>query len=136
MKKRAPSSKANPQLPVSKQTAGGVAGAVIGGVVAGPVGAVAGAIAGTMMGNRAAQGKSLVSSGTKSTAQSAVAAVKEKVAGLKRSKSGATGRGRASARKAAPGPKTTTRRKPASGKKSAPAAAGKARAKKAGSKRR
>ena len=48
-------------LPVSKQTAGGVAGAVVGSAIAGPVGAVVGAVAGTVMGTRAAKGKSLVS---------------------------------------------------------------------------
>src|SRR5688572_5089153 len=90
MKKRAPSGNSNSQLPVSKQTAGGVAGAVIGAAVAGPVGTVAGAIAGTMMGNRSAKGKTLVSSGTKSTAKSAVAAVKAKVVGLKGSKTRAS----------------------------------------------
>ena len=49
-------------VPVTKQTAGGVTGAVVGGVIAGPVGAVIGGVAGAMMGNRAAEGKSLVSS--------------------------------------------------------------------------
>ena len=66
-------------LPVSKQTAGGVAGAILGGVVGGPIGAVAGAIAGTVMGNRAAKGQSLVSSSTVQKAKDAVKAVKDKL---------------------------------------------------------
>ena len=83
MKKKS-SPPANTNLPVSKQTAGGVAGAIIGGVIGGPVGAVAGAIAGTMMGNRAAEGKTLVSSGTVNNAKSAVDAVKAKLPSLKK----------------------------------------------------
>ena len=51
-------SKVEQNVPVSKQTAGGVTGAVIGGVIADPVGAVIGGVAGAMMGNRAAEGKS------------------------------------------------------------------------------
>ena len=66
-------------LPVSKQTAGGVTGAILGGVIGGPVGAVAGAIAGTMMGNRAAEGKTLVSSSALKKAKDAVKAVKKKL---------------------------------------------------------
>ena len=81
-KKTSPAS--NPNLPVSKQTAGGVAGAIVGGVIAGPVGAVAGAIAGTMMGNRAAKGKTLVSSETMKNAKTAVKAVKAKLPSMKR----------------------------------------------------
>jgi uncharacterized protein YcfJ len=65
----------NPEenLPISKQTAGGVAGAVVGSAVAGPVGAVVGAVAGTIMGNRAARGKSLVSTRTVKSVKGAAA---------------------------------------------------------------
>ncbi len=79
MKKKHSSPAPSSNLPVSKQTAGGIAGAIVGGVIAGPVGAVAGAIAGTMMGNRAAEGKTLVSSGTLATAKSAAKAVKDRL---------------------------------------------------------
>ena len=79
MKKKSSSPSVSSNLPVSKQTAGGVAGAIVGGVIAGPVGAVAGAIAGTIMGNRAAHGKTLVSSGTTKAAANAVRAVKDKL---------------------------------------------------------
>ena len=44
-------------LPVTKQTAGGVTGAVLGGMVGGPVGAVVGGVAGAMVGEAAAEGK-------------------------------------------------------------------------------
>ena len=75
--------KSNPtpeeNLPISKQTAGGVAGAVVGSAVAGPVGAIVGAVAGTMMGNRAAKGKSLVSTQTVQSVKGAAAALKAKV---------------------------------------------------------
>src|SRR3954453_19379298 len=91
MKKKGSSPHPSSNLPVSKQTAGGVAGAIVGSVVAGPVGAVAGAIAGTMMGNRAAKGKTLISSGTMSTARTAAKAVKSKLPSLKgRAKSGSS----------------------------------------------
>ena len=83
MKSRKSSQTPQSNLPVSKQTAGGVAGAVIGSAVGGPVGAVVGGIAGTMMGNRAAKGKSLVSSATVKTGKDAVAAVRRKVPSLK-----------------------------------------------------
>ena len=73
-------------MPVSKQTAGGVAGAVVGSVLAGPVGAVVGGIAGTMMGNRAAKGKTLVSSGTMKGAKNVVKAVEKKLPSLKTSR--------------------------------------------------
>lgn len=66
-------------LPVSKQTAGGVAGAIVGGVIAGPIGAVAGAIAGTLMGNRAAEGKSLVSASSVKKVKDAVKVVQQKL---------------------------------------------------------
>src|SRR5687768_5343941 len=79
MKKKNSTQRGEMNLPVSKQTAGGVAGAIIGGVIGGPVGAVAGAIAGTMMGNRAAEGKTLVSPTTVKTAREAVQAVKQKL---------------------------------------------------------
>lgn len=45
------------ELPVSKQTAGGVTGAVLGGMVAGPVGAIVGGVAGAMVGEASAKGK-------------------------------------------------------------------------------
>jgi uncharacterized protein YcfJ len=85
MKKKSSAQHPSSNLPVSKQTAGGVAGASVGGVIAGPVGAVAGAIAGTMMGNRAAKGKTLVSSGTVKTAAKAVKTVKDKLPTTKKS---------------------------------------------------
>ena len=44
-------------IPVTKQTAGGVTGAVLGGMVGGPVGAVVGGVAGAMVGEAAAEGK-------------------------------------------------------------------------------
>jgi hypothetical protein len=44
-------------LPVSKQTAGGITGAVLGGIVAGPVGAIAGGVAGAIVGDSSAKGK-------------------------------------------------------------------------------
>lgn len=87
MKKKSSSPAPTSNLPVSKQTAGGVAGAIIGGVIAGPVGAVAGAIAGTMMGNRAAKGKTLVSSETVKTASNAVEAIKKKLPSAKKNSS-------------------------------------------------
>ena len=68
--------KVEQNVPVSKQTAGGVTGAVIGGVIAGPVGAVIGGVAGAMMGNRAAEGKSLVSPGTVEAVKTAAKGVK------------------------------------------------------------
>ena len=65
--------KPDENLPVSKQTAGGVAGAVVGSAIAGPVGAVVGAVAGTVMGNRAAKGKSLVAPQTVTSVKGAAA---------------------------------------------------------------
>jgi hypothetical protein len=44
-------------VPVSKQTAGGVAGAVLGAAVAGPLGAIAGGLTGAMVGDASAKGK-------------------------------------------------------------------------------
>jgi hypothetical protein len=44
-------------VPVSKQTAGGVTGAVLGSIVAGPVGALAGGAVGAMVGDASAKGK-------------------------------------------------------------------------------
>jgi hypothetical protein len=79
MKRKSSAPHPSSNLPVSKQTAGGVAGAIVGGVIAGPIGAVAGAIAGTIMGNRAAKGKTLISPGTVRTASKAVKAVKNKL---------------------------------------------------------
>ena len=89
MKKKSSPSSGSSNLPVSKQTAGAVTGAVLGGAIAGPVGAVVGAVAGTMMGNRAAKGKSLVSSSTVAAAKMAVTAVEAKIPALKSSKSSA-----------------------------------------------
>src|SRR5687768_9756859 len=105
MKKKNSSPTPGSNLPVSKQTAGGIAGAVVGGVIAGPVGAVAGAIAGTIMGNRAAEGKPLVSSGTIKTAKTAAGAVKAKLPSLKaKAKPGrtVTGARKTAVRKSAP----------------------------------
>lgn len=105
-KKSSPPASAN--LPVSKQTAGGVAGAIVGGVVAGPAGAIAGAIAGTLMGNRAAQGKTLISSGTKKTAKAAAKVVKSKLPSLKKAKPSKTTAVKATtAKKSAPKAKKT-----------------------------
>lgn len=84
MKKKSSPQAANLNLPVSKQTAGGVTGAIVGGAIAGPVGAVVGAVAGTMMGNRAAKGKTLVSSGVSAKAKGVVDAAKAKLPGAKR----------------------------------------------------
>src|SRR3954454_12813738 len=47
-------------VPVSKQTAGGVTGAVLGGAVAGPIGAIAGGLTGAMVGDASAKGKTPV----------------------------------------------------------------------------
>ena len=44
-------------VPVSKQTAGGVTGAVLGAVVAGPAGAIAGGVTGAIVGDESAKGK-------------------------------------------------------------------------------
>ena len=44
-------------LPVSKQTAGGVTGAVLGAAVAGPLGAIAGGVTGAIIGDESAKGK-------------------------------------------------------------------------------
>jgi len=66
-------------LPVSKQTAGGVAGAVVGSAIAGPMGAVVGAVAGTVMGTRAAKGKSLVSPQTVKSVKKAAVGLKSQV---------------------------------------------------------
>jgi hypothetical protein len=44
-------------VPVSKQTAGGVTGAVLGAAVAGPLGAIAGGLTGAMVGDASAKGK-------------------------------------------------------------------------------
>src|SRR3954468_15695207 len=48
---------AGQNVPVSKQTAGGVTGAVLGAVVAGPLGAIAGGLSGAMVGDASAKGK-------------------------------------------------------------------------------
>src|SRR5690242_10136572 len=44
-------------VPVSRQTAGGVTGAVLGAAVAGPLGAIAGGLTGAMVGDASAKGK-------------------------------------------------------------------------------
>jgi hypothetical protein len=44
-------------VPVSKQTAGGVTGAILGAAVAGPLGAIAGGVTGAMVGDASAKGK-------------------------------------------------------------------------------
>ena len=119
MKSKSSSPHPSSNLPVSKQTAGGVAGAIVGGVIAGPVGAVAGAIAGTIMGNRAAKGKTLISSGTVKTASKAVKVVKDKLP---------TSRNGKSAVKA--GPVSSPRPKQSASPKSARKAAPRATAKK------
>lgn len=51
------SGKQDKNVPVSKQTAGGVTGAVLGAVVAGPVGALAGGVTGALVGDASAKGK-------------------------------------------------------------------------------
>ena len=50
-------SKTDKNVPVSRQTAGGVTGAVLGGAVAGPLGAIAGGLTGAMVGDASAKGK-------------------------------------------------------------------------------
>jgi hypothetical protein len=128
MKKKISPQPGGSNLPVSKQTAGGVTGAVIGGAIAGPVGAVIGGVAGTIMGKRAAEGKSLISSSTVKAASKAVEMVKDKLPSFKmgaapsksaKPKSSAKGSGTApkpSAPKAAPvkaAPKKAVAAKPA-----------------------
>jgi hypothetical protein len=125
--------KPDENLPVSKQTAGGVAGAVVGSAIAGPVGAVVGAVAGTVMGNRAAKGKSLVSPQTVKSVKGAAAGLKTNVGSVipnlpARSKTKRT-QG-SSAKKASPGkaagrtvrkpPKTSSKKKTASKKPGRP----------------
>ena len=118
MKKKTTSQTAQSNLPVSKQTAGGVAGAVVGSVLGGPVGAVVGGIAGTMMGNRAAKGKTLVSSGTMKGAKNVVAAVEKKLPSLKTSRAALTSTGKKS--KAKPAKARVTASKPAKSQKRKP----------------
>jgi uncharacterized protein YcfJ len=119
MKTKAFSQTPQSNLPVSKQTAGGVAGAVVGSVIGGPVGAVVGAIAGTMMGNRAAAGKTLVSSETVKRAKQAVTAVEKKLPSLKASLAAGASKGRTLKNKPATGqvepakPATSRKQKPA-----------------------
>jgi hypothetical protein len=50
-------SKAEQNVPVSRQTAGGVTGAVLGAAVAGPLGAIAGGLTGALVGDASAKGK-------------------------------------------------------------------------------
>jgi hypothetical protein len=55
-----PKSKEKPNeknVPISKQTAGGVTGAILGAAVAGPLGAIAGGLTGAMVGDASARGK-------------------------------------------------------------------------------
>ena len=66
-----PSSDTNKNVPVSKQTAGGVTGAVLGAAVAGPFGAIAGGLTGAMVGDASAKGKKPV--------QKAVEAIRSEV---------------------------------------------------------
>ena len=58
---KAPKAKGKPapekNVPVSKQTAGGVTGAILGAAVAGPLGALAGGLAGAVVGDASAKGK-------------------------------------------------------------------------------
>jgi hypothetical protein len=146
MKKKSSTRATEINLPVSKQTAGGVTGAVIGGAIAGPVGAVVGAVAGTMMGNRAAKGKTLVSSGVADKAKEVVDAAKAKLPGLKAAgksvakaspkpatRSAAAKKGAATKKAAAskPAAKPTAKAKPASKAKSASKPAPKAASKSA-----
>ena len=51
------SGKTAENVPVSRQTAGGVTGAVLGGAVAGPLGAIAGGLTGAMVGDASTKGK-------------------------------------------------------------------------------
>jgi hypothetical protein len=53
----AETNKTEKNVPVSKQTAGGVTGAVLGAAVAGPFGAIAGGLTGAMVGDASAKGK-------------------------------------------------------------------------------
>src|SRR5205809_7339610 len=53
----AETSKAEKNVLVSRQTAGGVTGAMLGAAVAGPLGAVAGGLTGAMVGDASAKGK-------------------------------------------------------------------------------
>jgi hypothetical protein len=48
---------ARANVPLSRQTAGGVTGAVLGAAVAGPLGAIAGGLTGAMVGDASAKGK-------------------------------------------------------------------------------
>jgi hypothetical protein len=49
--------KSEKNVPISKQTAGGVTGAIFGAAVAGPLGAIAGGLTGAMVGDASAKGK-------------------------------------------------------------------------------
>lgn len=112
-------------LPVSKQTAGGVAGAVVGSALAGPVGAVVGGVAGTLMGNRAAKGESLVPQDTVKSVKAAAKVVTNKVSSamprLRGGASAAKKSGRnASAKKAASKPAAKGGSKTQSAKRKTP----------------
>ena len=119
--------KVDENLPVSKQTAGGVAGAVVGSAIAGPVGAVIGAVAGTVMGNRAAKGRSLVSPQAVKSVKGAASSLKTKaesvIPNLPASSSKAKRIQGSSPRKAVTAKKagrTATKRPPEKFKKKAP----------------
>jgi hypothetical protein len=67
----AATSKSETNVPVSRQTAGGVTGAILGAAVAGPLGAIAGGLTGAMVGDASAKGKKPV--------KRAVAAIRSEV---------------------------------------------------------
>jgi hypothetical protein len=131
MKKKSSPQTPKGNLPISKQTAGGVAGAVVGSAVAGPVGAVVGAIAGTIMGNRSAQGKSLVSSGTVKSAKKVADTAGKKVPALKAGLKSTVSKGKALTKTAKAPASKAAKTKPAKAKASKPAAAKSKPAKKA-----
>ena len=79
-----PAAKQN--LPVTRQTAGGLTGAVVGSVIAGPVGALVGGVAGAIMGDRSAQGKTLVPATTVKAAKKTVTTLQSTAASLKPAK--------------------------------------------------
>src|SRR5687768_9055378 len=56
MKTKRPTSKADPNVHVSKKIAGGTTGALVGAAVAGPIGAVVGGLVGTAVGAVATRG--------------------------------------------------------------------------------
>lgn len=70
MNKKSKDKAGDPNVPVTKQTAGAVTGAVVGSMIAGPVGAIVGGVAGAMMGKRVEEGKSAIPEGAMATAES------------------------------------------------------------------